>query len=72
MIEAFISRHESKVNATGNAIMMAAETCQIAETIFRQLRKYDEATAALYLASVAKGMGLVCDRALEEKNEDRT
>lgn len=69
MIEAFISRSENSVNAAGNAITMAAETCLIAEVIFCKLREYDQDTAAMYLASVAKGMGLVCNRAVEEKNE---
>lgn len=72
MIEAFINRSERKVKAAGNAIEMAVETCHIAEAIFCNLKEHDVKTAAVYLASVVKGMEFVCNRAVEEKNEDRT
>ena len=67
MIEAFISRSDSTVKATGNAVQMAAETCYIAEVIFFKLREDDVTTAAVYLASVAKGLELVCERARKER-----
>lgn len=69
MIEAFINRSERKVKAAGNAIEMAVETCLIAEAIFCNLKEYDVMTAAVYLASVAKGMELVCNRALKSDKE---